>query len=193
MLRLEIKRLAVFLILLYIFLIKTGYTDADIFAERIVNKNKFSIVSLDFLANNSFSNLEISNLFHTSGLQPGGFDLGAIRVKPSFDTKFKYHLRSVKTNGDDYFCNQLKVKVMDRNFFEIYSGSLMNLSLSSKFSNNEAKDFIFFISLDKDDQNLKNKICEFNLNFKTYRDNPEETGGIFAERSVNNIISSGNW
>ena len=66
----EIKRLTVFLILLYIFLSKTNYTDADIFAERKVQNNKFSAITLDFSTKNSFNNGLITSLFSSLGIVP---------------------------------------------------------------------------------------------------------------------------
>lgn len=191
MLKPGIKRLAIFLMLLYVFLIKTGYTDADIFAERIVSRNKFSAITLDFSTKSSFNNSPITSLFHSLGIQPSGFDLAAARVKAETDTKFKYRLRVAKTNGDDFFCSHLRLKVFNRNFFEVFSGSLLDLSLST--INADPRDFIFFVSLDEQNQELKNKICEFNLDFKTYRDKPDELGGIFAQRLISNVVSSGNW
>ena len=190
MLKPEIKRLALFLILLYLFLIKTNYTDADIFAERIVSHNKLSATTLDFSTRSSFNNSPAISLFHSVGIQSGGFDLAAIRVAPDNETKFKYRLRSVKTNGDDFFCSQLQLKVFNRNFFEIYNGSLLDLSLTTL--NSDPRDYIFFISLDDQNPALKNKICEFNFDFKTFRNKPDEQGGIFAQRLISNIISSGN-
>jgi len=190
MLRPEIKRLALFLILLYFFLIKTGYTDADIFAERVVSHNKFSALSLDFSTRSSFNNSPATSLFHSLGIQPGGFDLAAARVKAETDTKFRYRLRSVKTNGDDLFCGKLHLKVFNRNFFEVFNGSLLDLSLTT--INSDPRDFIFFVSLDDQDAALKNKICEFNFDFRTFRVTPDEQGGIFAQRLIGNVISSGN-
>jgi hypothetical protein len=189
MLKPEIKRLALFLILLYSFLIKTSYTAADIFAERIVSHNKFSAMTLDFFARNSFNNSAATNLFHSVGLEPGGFDLAALRIVPDNNDKFRYRLRAVKTNGDDSFCGSLQLQVLNRNFTQIYSGSLLNLSLTT--INSDARDYIFFVSLDDQNSILKNKICEFNFDFKTFHDNPDEQGGIFAERLISNIISSG--
>ena len=193
MLKPEIKRLAVFLILLYVFLVKTSYTDADIFAERTVNANKFSAITLDFSTRNSFNNSLITSLFRSLGIQPSGFDLGAAKIKAETSNKFKYQVKTVKTSGDDLFCGRLNVKVFDRNFFEIWSGSLLDLNFTSRFINPNSKDYIFFVSLDDQNPELKNKICEFNFALKTYRDNPDEQGGIFAERLINNVISSGSW
>lgn len=116
MLKIEIKRLTVFLILLYIFLSKTNYTDADIFAERKVQNNKFSAITLDFSTKNSFNNGLITSLFSSLGIVPFGFDLRAARVTQEDGANSKYYLRTIKTNGDDFLCNNLKVKVLSRNF-----------------------------------------------------------------------------
>jgi len=193
MLKPGLKRLAVFLMLLQVFLIKTGYTDADIFAERTVSRNKFSALALDFSTKNSFNNNLISSLFRSLGIQPSGFDLGAARVKRETETKFKYRLKATKTNGDDFLCNQLQIKVFNRDFFQVFGGSLLDLSLNSSLNNGDPRDFIFFVSLDNQDEALKNKICEFNFDFKTYRNDPEEQGGVFAQRLISNVISSGSW
>ena len=193
MLKPEIKRFAVFLILLYVFLIKTNYTDADIFAERTVSQNRFSAITLDFSTKSSFNNSLVTSLFQSLGIQPGGFDLGAVRVQTEINTKSNYRLKVLKTNGDDLFCSRLRAKIFDRNFFEVYNGPLMNLSVDSHFMNSSPKDFIFFISLEDRDQVLMNKICEFNIDIRTYRNNPDERGGIFAQRLISNVISSGNW
>jgi len=190
MLKPEIKRLAAFLMLLYFFLIKTSYTDADIFAERIVSRNKFSALTLDFSTRSSFNDNLTTNLFRSLGIRPGGFDLAALRVRSETNTKFRYRLRAVKVNGDDLLCGQLKLKVFNRNFFEIFSGSLLDLSLTT--INSDPRDFIFFISLDDEDPALKSKICEFNFDFKTFRVQADEEGGLFAQRLINNVVSSGN-
>ena len=189
-----IKKLAIFLMLFYIFLNQTGYTAADIFAERVVSQNKFSVTRLDFSTRNSFNNAPAVSLFRTLGLVPGGFDLGAIKLKLETNGKTKYQLKVEKTNGDEALCGQLNVKVLDSQLHEFYQGRLLNLSLNSTIaSSDDYKNFIFFISLDDQAPELKNKICEFNLKFKTYRENPDEKGGIFAQRLISNVISSGSW
>ncbi len=170
-----------------------GYTDADLFADRTVSHNMFSFISLDFSTRTSFNNNPITSLFHILGLQPSGFDLSAIRVQGESNQNFKYHLRALKTNGDDNFCNHLKIDIFNRHFDRKFSGKLMDLDLNSSLSGNESEDWIFFLSLSDRDPSLKNKICEFNFDFKTYRGAPGESGGIFAQRLINNIVSSGSW
>lgn len=192
MLKPKIKKFAVFLMLLHVFLMDAEYTNADIFAERIVKYNKFSSINLDFSTRNSFNNGVISSIFHSLGIQPGGFDLGVARVKAETEPGFKYRLKAVMTNGDDSLCEKLKFKVFDRKFYEVFSGGLRDLDITAK-SDSTPNDFIFFAGLDDHGQELQNKICEFNFDFKTYRDNPDEQGGIFAMRLINNVISSGSW
>lgn len=193
MLNTRIKIILVFSLLLSIFLINTQYTDADIFAERKVLHNRFSMTTVDFSARHSASNSSINYIFRTIGLQPEGFDLGAIRIKKEGKLNFKYHIKTVKTNGDEGLCNALNVQVLQRNLTLKYQGKLMNLSIDSNIDDDKPEDWIFFIGLDDNDGALKNKICEFNLNFKTWRDQPNETKGIYAERVLSNVISSGNW
>lgn len=193
MLNKSIKKLIIFLMLIYVVFINTSYTDADIFAERIVINNKFTAITLDFFVKNSFNNQTLHNLFHSSGIVPGGFDLGALKLQTNNDSKFNYRLKVIKTNGDDNFCNELNLKIFDRNFFPVYNGSLLSASINSRLSENSPKDYIFFIDLDKSDATLMNKVCEFEFDFRTYYKDEEEQGGIFAQRLINNIITSGSW
>jgi hypothetical protein len=189
-----IKKVAIFLILFYIFLNQTGYTTADIFAERIIRQNKFAATTLDFSTRNSFNNASANSLFRTLGLVVGGFDLGALKLKLETKGKAKYQLSFERTNGDEAFCSRLTVKVLDSQLHEFYQGSLVKLALNETVASvDDAKDFVFFIGLDDQSAELKNKICEFNLKFKTYRERPDEQGGIFAQRLVSNVVSSGNW
>jgi hypothetical protein len=193
MLRPGIKKLAVFVMLLYVFIVNSSYTSADIFADRVVSHNKFSATTVDFTARSSFNSSYITSLFHSLGIQPDGFDLGAIRLRAETNSKLKYSMRIVQTNGDNYFCSRLQSQVVNRNLAGIASDSLTDLSFLSSFNGTDPKDLIFFVSLEDNAVALKNKICEFNIYFKTYRNNPDETGGIYAERKISNVISSGDW
>ena len=127
------------------------------------------------------------------GMLPNGFDLGAVRVKGEASASFKYNVRAVKTNGDDVLCGRLNLEVQNRSFGKVYNGRLMDFSLNSTMGSDSPADWILFVSLDDPSQYLRNKICEFNLDMKTYRNSPAEQGGIFAERLVGNVISSGTW
>lgn len=179
--------------LAYIIFVNSGYTDADIFAERIVAGNKLTSTTIDFSVYSSFNNRVVYNLFNSYGIEPDGFDLGALKLETDTETKFNYNLKTVKINGDDDLCNSLNLKIYDRNFFLLYKGPLMEASLKSRLSKSNPKSYIFFLSLDDSREDLAKKVCEFNFDFKTYHDSIDEEGGIFAERQVNNIVSSGTW
>ena len=193
MLNKSVKRLALFLIFVYLFLVKSGHTTADIFAQRIVSRNKLSAVTLDLSTMTSFNDGQKISLFNSSGFQPDGFDLNSIRIKGSTTGNFKYHIKVIKTGGDDLLCNKLELEVLNRQFSSKYKGALLNLNIDSNITNNNLDDWIFTINLNDNSQELKNKICKFDLDIKTYYDTPSETGGIFAEKLISNIISSGNW
>jgi len=193
MLSTRIKILLLFLLCLSNFLISTSYTDADIFAERVVPKNRFSMASLDILTRHSSNNSVINFVFHTLGLQPGGFDLGAVKVKKGGTLDTKYHLKVLKTEGSDAFCNALKIEVLQKNLEVKYRGKLMDLNIDSESKAGPPESWIFVVSLDNTDDSLQDRVCEFSFIFRTWRTEPDEKKGIYAERVLNNVISSGNW
>ena len=193
MLNTKSKIILVFMLFMSVFLTNTQYTDADIFAERMVQRNLFSITTIDFSSRQSASNGPISYIFRTIGLQPGGYDLGAVRIKKEGKLNFKYHIKAIKTNGNDGLCNALNVQVLQRNLTSKYQGKLMDMSIDSNIDNDTPEDWIFIVDLDDKNQALQSKICEFNLNFRTWRTEVDEKKGIFAERILSNVISSGNW
>lgn len=193
MLRKKINRISWFLILLYIFLVQSNYTDADIFAERVVEKNKLSVITLDFSTRITFNDNTTNNLFNSFGFLPGGFDIGAIKIMNETKNSFKYYLKAIKISGDDDFCNKLELKILNQSLKQIYSGSLLSLNINSSINDFSNDKWIFMINFDDNSEIFKNKRCEFNFKFRTYREDMNETGGIYAEREINNIISSGNW
>ncbi|MDO8610445.1 MAG: hypothetical protein Q7R95_07900 [bacterium] len=188
----KIKAIIIVSLIIYLFLINTLYTDADLFAERNVQHNRFSFTTLNFSLRQTGNGGVLGSLFRTVGFQAGGFDVGAVRVKKEGKLDFKYHIKIVRTNGDDALCNALNIQVLQRNMSQKYQGKLMSMAFDSNIGNN-VEDWIFFISLDEDDTKLQNKICEFDIDFKTWRNSSDEKGGIFAERKLNNVISTGTW
>ncbi len=193
MLRKNLRRFSWFFLLLYIFLLNSQFTDADIFAERIVEQNTLRAITLDFSTRETFSHNLNTKLFNSFGFLPNGFDVASILIKNDSISSFKYHLKAEKMSGHDELCDNLELKIFDRNFKNIYQGKLLNLSLNSEIKENDNQAYIFFISLNRDDSIIQSKICEFNFDFKTYRQNINEEGGIFAQRKLNNVITSGSW
>lgn len=192
MLNIRAKSVLVFVMLVGLFLFNTQYTDADIFAERNVANNRFSARTLNFFVKSTVNNNDVNYLYKTTGIIPGGYDLTAAKIKKDADASFKYQLKAVKTNGDDGFCNNLNVSILKRNLSLVYSGNLLTMNLNSQIADNP-EDWIFLLSFDRNDPVFQNKICEFNFVFRTYRNSPDETGGIYARRIIGNVVSSGSW
>jgi len=187
------KIILTIIFLVSLFLIYTEKTDADLVAERTVKNNKFTATTLSFSQRHTANNSNISMLFKTVGIQPAGFDIGAVRIKKDGKMNFKYHLKVVKVGGDDVFCRSLNIQVMQKGTFK-FQGKLVDLALNSVVDDNNHQDWIFFIGLDDNNTSLQNKICEFNFDFKTWRNTPDENiGGFYAQRVLNNNMLSGNW
>lgn len=193
MLNARVKSTLLFLMFIGMFLIHTQYTDADLFAERNVKNNKFTATSVNFFVHNTVNGSSVNDLYKTVGIVPSGYDLAAVKIKREGSTPLNYRLKTVKTNGDDAFCNSLNMRVMQRNFTQLVANKLTQVSVDGQLSTDEPADYIFYMGLDDQEAELKNKICEFNLTFRTYRMSPNETGGIYAERVIRNVVSSGNW
>ena len=173
-------------------LMLSNTTSADLSVKIIVSDNKFLASTLQMLSLDTSNENQLSSLFQINGLIPGGFSVKAFRLKKEGDLGFNYQLKSIKINGDDDLYEALNIKIMQNDKF-IFQGKLSELNQKQKIEDQNKEDWIFFVSLDSDNQQLANKSCEFELNLKTYRDNPEESGGFRDEIKVSNYISSGNW
>jgi len=192
MLTARTKIILIIVLFTALFLIHTDRTAADLVAERTVRKNNFTATTLSFSQNHTANNLPISLLFKTNGLQPGGFDVGAVRIKKEGKLNFQYRLKVIKTGGNDELCQALKIQVMQKGSFK-FQGRLLDLVIDANVDNNQPQDWIFFIGLDDNGGNLRSKSCEFDFNFKTWRNHPDERKGFYAERSLSNNILSGTW
>lgn len=173
-------------------LMLSNTTSADLSVKIIVRDNKFLASTLQMLSLDTSNENQLSSLFQINGLIPGGFGVKAFRLKKEGDLGFNYQLKSIKINGDDNLYEALNIKIMQNDKF-IFQGKLSELNQKQKIEDQNKDDWIFFVSLDSDNQQLANKSCEFEFNLKTYRDNPEESGGFRDEIKVTNYISSGNW
>lgn len=174
-----------------LFLLKTEYTDADLTAERAVS-HKYKVSTLQIGQLHTANNKKINTLFRTYDIVPDGFDVGSVRIKKDGQLDFKYHIKTEILSQDATLCNGLSIEIL-KGRTQQYKGSLNTVSVFSEINNNKKEDFIFFVSLESNNANLKNKQCDFNIVFKTYRTNPEEKKGLWSETKLNNIVTSGNW
>jgi len=180
------------LLIFGLFLPGTNYTSADIFAERTVRNNTFTATTLAFSQRHSANNSRLNILFNTQGFQPNGFDLHGLRIKKEGKMDFHYRLRTVVKNGDTNFCNSLSLQIV-QNWQIKYQGRLVDLNLDTTIPSSGTEDWIIYLSLEKDDSTLKNKTCEFDFIIKAYRTDPDAKTGFWAEKILNNNVSSGNW
>ncbi len=167
-------------------------TSADLSVQVIAQDNKISATTLQMSALKTSNETDLPALFQINGLIPGGFDVSSIRLKKDGELDFNYQLKSVKVNGDDNFCHSLNIKIMQDNKF-IYQGKIGDLDNNKTINGLGKDDWIFFVSLDDNNDQLKNQNCEFTFDFKTYRNSPDEIGGFSDEVRVTNYVSSGSW
>jgi len=178
---------AVFLI--SIFLTYTLYTSADLRAQRIIPVT-FTATTLSFDQQHTANQAPLDSLFNTNGIRPGGFDVKAIRIQKTGKMNMKYHLSMVKTGGSDPFCNELQLQVLYKGS-QKYLGKLKDVAINSELKGTERDDWIFFVSFDNENVSLKNKNCEFDFQFKTYRLDPsEQPSGFYAIKKLSNTITS---
>lgn len=175
-------------LLIGLFLINTSYTDADLFAQRTVNQNRFSMSTLSFLSRNTATNQDQSRLFDINGIVPGGFAVDSFRIKNDGKLNFNYRLKGSMVGGDNLFCQSLQlVLIRDKNQVQ---SSLVDLVYDSSIGTNESQDWVVYVKFDNHDLVLRNKICQFDLVLRSWRNDPNSTGGIFAQKQLSSFISS---
>lgn len=184
--------LKVFLLLFLVLLVFTQATDADLFDQEIIPGHTWSALTLDFSQRDTANNLPLSLLFNISGLQPDGFQVRSVRIKKDGSLDFHYRILSVKTAGNDPLCDSLLITIM-KDWQIISEGHLVDLSLDLNIDGRDRDDLIFFLSLEDDTISLTNKVCDFNLVFKTWREYPENTSGFTDEEVLENHVSTGSW
>lgn len=167
-------------------------TSADLSVEVVAKDNQISATTLQMSTLETSNETNLPSLFQVSGLIPGGFSVKALRLKKDAALNFNYQIKSIKINGDDDLYQSLNLKIMQKDKF-IYQGKLSDLDRGQTINPVGKDDWIFFVSLDQEISPLTNKTCEFVFDFKTYRDHPDEIGGLKDEIKVTNYISSGNW
>lgn len=173
---------------------RTESTSADLVAERNIQGNTFSITTLSFININTANFAQLISFFVTPGIVPGGFDARMVRIEKDGELDVQYSLQTLKTAGNDPFCQALELQIVRRDLSEIYNGKLLDLSIQDTMIDNDIEEWVFFLSFNDTLEDLKEKSCDFDLYMRTYRDNPnEEIKGIHAKRTLKNTVTSGTW
>lgn len=179
--------------LIGMFLITTSYTDADLSAERRVIANHFRAITLNLYSQHTANDETLATLFHTTLMRPGGMDVASLRIRGGSTGTTQYTLKTAKKGGDATFCDSLSIHALRRDLTSSYTGSVKDMMIQSTIKQIDAEDWIFILSLDSRSADLKNKLCEFEIVARTYRSSPEESGGIYAQRTITSVVSSGTW
>lgn len=170
----------------------TKTTDADLVARDVILDNSWIAATLDFSNRNTANNAPTNFLFTTTNIQPGGFDVKAVRVKNDGQLQLQYQAKAVQTSGDDPFCQALEITVI-KDWQKSYQGSLSNFSLESTIPQASHDDWIIMVKLNQNSLDLINKSCDFNLIFETKKNNDKENLGFSDEEILENHLSSGSW
>lgn len=177
-----------------LWMLKTHATSADLVAERKVQGNHFSITTLSFINIHTANFSQLVSFFNTSGIVPGGFDARTVRIEKDGKMDVQYSLQAIERGGNDAFCKTLDLQIVRRDLSEIYNGKMVNLSLQDTLQDGDIEEWVIFISLSDSTESLKQKQCDFDLYFRTYRNSPgEEFKGIYAKRTLTSTITSGTW
>ncbi|MBU1200830.1 M73 family metallopeptidase [Patescibacteria group bacterium] len=173
-------------------LLFSGATDADISDSEVSTGNTFTATTLDITQNQTSNNLPISSLFNVTSLVPGGFDIRAMRILKAGKMDFNYRIIANKTIGDDNFCQSLTL-VLLQDWQIKYEGVMNDLVLDDRINENGIDDWIMLVKLSSNDQALVLKECQFDIIFKTWKNDPYETNGFYDEEIITNRVTSGSW
>lgn len=174
------------------FLRLTGYTSADLFAQRLVGNNRLSFTTLSFLAQNTANNTPLTRFLDIAALLPHGFAISSIRIQKTGNLSSKYSLTPTFTTENEPLCQSLTVKLI-QNETVVFRGYLKDLAYNSTLSTNSPQDWILVIGLDDNSPGLMYRTCLFDLNFHTWRQDPHHLSGIYAQQRLSNSVTSGNW
>jgi len=173
-------------------LLFSGATDADISDSEVSTGNMFTATTLDITQNQTSNNLPISSLFNVTSLVPGGFEIRAMRIKKAGEMDFNYRIVASKTIGDDNFCQSITL-VLLQDWQIKFEGVMNDLVLDDRINENGVDDWIMLVKLDNNDQALTLKECQFDIIFKTWKNDPYETNGFYDEETITNRVTSGSW
>ena len=169
------------------------FTDADLSAESRVRGNTINASTLSISLRNSVNNSPASSFFHSTGFQPQGFDVGAIRLKNDGKIQSYYYLKSEFPTPTP-LCTNLDLKITDRNMQTIYDGKLISLNQrSDTILGTAPKDLIFFLMLNSSNNDLKNQVCSFRIAVQTKDTITSSKQGFYSRKYLDSVITSGTW
>lgn len=184
----SVLKLLVFGVFVTIFF--SGSTDADLLVNKTVPSNVWAATTLDFSNKDTANNQETSSLFDVNGLLPEGFQVKSVRIKNEGKMSFSYLLTSEQTGGDQNLYKQLRIKIM-KNWVVKYDGAVETMKIQMDEKDMNSDDWIMFLSVYGNDENMVQKETRFNILFKTGSTDPKK--GFYVEKKLENRVLMGIW
>jgi hypothetical protein len=152
-----------------------------------------SATTLDFDNIDTATNVPITTLFNINGIVPGGFQVGAVRLKNEGQSNLYNKITTEVTGGDKVFCQSLDIELIydEQSSFKV---KLVDLSNDAPALNpNTQSDWVVFIKFNNKDFELQNKSCQFNLVFNGYNKTTSQSSGLKYRKILSSNITSGSW
>ena len=125
-------------------------------------------------------------------LEPGDTITRNMSVLAGDSIPFQYKIKTVKTSGDDDFCNALDL-VATRESFELYDGDLMSFDLTPPVAigGDNIDDWIFEVTLPDGSGPFDGASCEFRFDVDGWQIGfPDGLSGFSDHEELENIIES---
>jgi len=153
------------------------------------NANTFTASTLDF-------SLSSPGDFSPSVLAPGQSATRNISVNKDGSLDFQYNIQSVKTGGDDDFCDALQLEARLEGEVK-YNDSLMgfNLDFPVVIGADGQDDWLFTVTLPTGvPETIQEKTCQFKFIFDGWQSNlPDSSAGFSDTEEITNLLQSGKW
>lgn len=188
-----IKLFLLILLCVGVILIDSEKTSADLIAEKKQANNIISASTLSLASINTTSFDKVRWFFNIDGIKFNGHEVKPLIIKNEGKLDSNYSIKVIKNNSDDKLCESITLSVM-KDWKNIYEGLLTDLNTNQKVLRGENDNLIFVVNMKQDADFLKEKQCNFDFEFKTWKNSPdEEEKGLFAKQVLSNSIKSGRW
>ena len=166
-----------------------GFSD-----EENSTGNTFSASTLFFSVTDNDGNSLQPPYFDISDMKPGDSQSKTIKIKKGGIEDFKYNITFNKNDGDEWFCNGLKIETKLEGT-TLYNGDLSALTIDPRptISSGGTDQWEIIISLSNSSGDLRSKSCSFDLVFKGWQTNSDGGWGFTDKHAIGNSVSTGTW
>lgn len=162
-------------------------TDADLSDEEIISGNRAVATTLDLGTNSSINNQAAITFFQTVGLVKGGFDVKGLVIKKEGKENFRYQVDYEQIGGTAEACSQLQMTWWSRDGQKKWSGLVTKINIESELPSSGREDAMLMIERSPEGGSGEN--CQFDLVFKTIRQNQGPSGGFRDTERLTNLVT----